>query len=214
MLDCRFKPIDAWQGKATPAYNRKKSPFKAKWSQTLDLLERELNYLHAKDIIIDGYFRYTDLRNDGWPKSLAQPSQPGVVLSFDTKRGRMNMPCDSYTDWEANLRAIALTLECLRTVERYGVTSDLQEQYTGWLKLPAVSAQDEALEHAKTLCRFADRADSLPTLSAALLTDPALFEQVWKEAVKKTHPDTGGNGLHFQQVMTSRDRIRAIRGWQ
>jgi hypothetical protein len=133
------------------------------------------------------------------------------VLSFDTKHGRMSMPCDSYTDWEANLRAIALTLECLRTVERYGVTSNRQEQYTGWLKLPAVSTQDEALEHARALCQFADRSDLSPAL---LLNDFALFEQTWKEAVKKTHPDTGGNGLHFQQVMASRDRIRAIRGWQ
>lgn len=51
VIDCRFKPIDQWPHQQTPSWKRKKSPFKAGWSQTLDLLEKELNHLQAKDII-------------------------------------------------------------------------------------------------------------------------------------------------------------------
>lgn len=211
MLNCRFRPISEWPTTPTPSYKQKAGSFKAKWSQTLDLLERELNNLRAKEVIIEGYFEFAQIRNDGWPKSIARPSRPGVVLSFETKRGRIVMPCDTFNHWESNLRAIALTLEHLRAVERYGVTTEQQEQYTGWLKLPASSSVDELTEHAKTLCEFAERnGDAM----SRLLQDQVLFETIWKEAARKTHPDTGGNGLHFQLVMNSRDRIRTLKEWQ
>lgn len=43
---------------------------------------------------------------------------------------------DTYTTWQDNLRAIALGLEALRKVERYGITRGT-EQYTGWKMLTA-----------------------------------------------------------------------------
>src|SRR5262245_7093403 len=131
MIDRRFKSIENWPSKPAPSYSHQYSRFKAGWQVTLDLLERELNHLGAKDISIEGFFAPSEICNDGWQKSSARPSQSDIVLSFSTKQGRMVMPCDKYTDWEANLRAIALTLEHLRTVERYGATSEKQEQYTG-----------------------------------------------------------------------------------
>lgn len=210
MIDCRFKPIDQWPHQQTPSWKRRKSPFKAGWSQTLDLLEKELNHLKATDIIVDGYFQFRDIRNDGWPKSTARPSQPGVILSFDTKRGRMSMPCDTYTDWEANLRGIALTLEHLRSIERYGVTTEQHEQYTGWLKLPAASPADEATQHAKTLFFYC----GLPTDIEKILGSQVEFEQVWRAAVRRTHPDTGGtNSEAFSAVIAARDRLKQLKGW-
>jgi hypothetical protein len=155
MIDCRFKPINAWPSKPTPEYRRSHSRFKAGWQATLDLLERELNRLKAMDINIEGFFSPKNIRNDGWPKSSARPTQPGVILSFTTKQGRMVMPCDSFRDWEANLRAIALSLEHLRAVNRYCVTTEEKEQYTGWLRLPAAGAADEAAECARILIQHA-----------------------------------------------------------
>lgn len=209
MIDCRFKPIDQWPHQQTPSWKRRKSPFKAGWSQTLDLLERELNYLQAKDIIVDGYFQFRDIRNDGWPKSTARPSQPGVILSFDTKRGRMSMPCDTYTDWEANLRGIALTLENLRSIERYGVTTERQEQYTGWLKLPAANSADEAVQHAQTLITHSGLASTI----AKVITDPLEFDRVWRAATHRAHPDHGGSNEAFHEVITARNRLKQLKGW-
>jgi hypothetical protein len=209
MIDCRFKPIEKWPGKPTATRARKAGSFKAGWQNTLDLLERELNHLRAKDINIEGFFFPKDIRNDGWPKSSARPTQPGVVLSFSTKKGWITMPCDRYTGWESNLRAIALTLEHLRAVERYGVTTEEQEQYTGWLKLPAASAADEATESAKILIAHA----SVTLTPAQVLANQATFNSVWKEAVRRTHPDTGGGGGNFNSVITARDRIAQLKGW-
>jgi len=214
MINCRFRPIDQWPG--TPTKSPKSGAFKAKWSATLDQLERELNHLRAKDIIIEGYFEFGQIRNDGWPKSLAKPSRPGVVLSFEiVKKGRMVMPCDTFDHWESNLRAIALTLEHLRAVERYGVTSDRQEQYTGWLKLPAASATDEAFECARVIAYKARDVNGAPESAAKKAVENAgYFEVLWKDAARQTHPDTGGNAENFKAVIAARDRIRALKGWQ
>lgn len=212
MIDCRFKPIEKWPLKPTPSWSRRSSPFKAGWQQTLDLIERELNYLKAKEITIEGFFHPSQIRNDGWPKSSARPSQPGVILSFTTKRGRMVMPCDRYPDWEANLRAIALTLERLRSVERYGIVTEQQEQYTGWLRLPAAGATDEAFECARILIIHA----CVACTSGQVLNNRSLFDSVWREAVRRTHPDTnnGRDGADFNKVINARDRIKILKGWQ
>lgn len=212
MIDCRFKPLSAWPSKPTPGYARQYSRFKAGWQATLDLLERELSHLGAKDISIEGFFFINDIRNDGWPKSSARPSQPGVILSFTVKCGRMVMPCDRYHDWEANLRAIALTLEHLRAVERYGATSEKQEQYTGWLRLPEASAIDEATECAKVLIQHA----CVSHFPSQVLGDRKVFDSVWREASRRTHPDlnTGRDGADCKKVLAARDRIKTLKGWQ
>jgi hypothetical protein len=211
MIDCRFKPISAWPSKPTPDWARYRSPFKAGWQQTLDLLERELNYLKATNISIEGFFHSSQIRNDGWPKSSARPNQPGVILSFDVKRGRMAMPCDRYRDWEANLRAIALTLERLRSVERYGITTEQQEQYTGWLKLPEASAIDEATECARRLVDLA----CVSHAASELLASRELFEKVAAEALRRNHSDTGnGNVDGLQLALGARNRIRELKGWK
>lgn len=210
MIDCRFAPIKSWPSEPTPAWKRQRGQFKAGWQSTLDLLEKELAYLRAKEITIEGYFAPADIRNDGWPKSSARPTQPGVILSFETTQGRMIFPCDTYTAWEANLRAVALTLEHLRAIERYGAVRD-QQQYTGWLKLPAASPADEAYQLALGLAQMAGASDGT---AASLLTNQALFDQVWRDAVRRTHPDNGGQADEFRTVMNARDRLRALKGWQ
>jgi hypothetical protein len=212
MIDCRFKPIENWPSKPTPGYARQYSRFKAGWQATLDLLERELNHLGAKDISIEGFFAPSEIRNDGWPKSSARPTQPGVVLSFNVKRGRMIMPCDRYHEWEANLRAIALTLEHLRAVERYGATTEEKEQYTGWLRLPVASPSDEAAECAKILIKHA----CVNYSTTQVLANQSIFDELWRVAVKRTHPDAnpGRDGTDFNRVITARDRIKTLKGWQ
>jgi hypothetical protein len=211
VIDCRFKPIEKWPSKPTPGAVRQYGRFKAKWQTTLDLLERELNHLGARDITIEGFFFIDDIRNDGWPRSSARPTQPGIVLSFNVKRGRMVIPCDRYQDWQANLRAIALTLEHLRAVERYGVTTEQQEQYTGWLRLPAAGVTDEAAELAKILIHHA----CIAHFPSQVLGDQKVFDSVWREAVRRTHPDAnnGRDNGDFNKVINARERIKTLKGW-
>jgi hypothetical protein len=209
MIDCRFKPIEKWPKKPTSSWNRK-SRFRATWSQTLDLLERELVKLRAKEIVVEAFFHPSDIRNDGWPRANARASQPGVVLRFTTKKGvEAEFGCDRFTDWQQNLRAIALGLEALRKIDDYGIVVEEEQQYTGWLKLPAASAADEATESVKILIAHA----SVTLTPAQVLANQATFNSVWKEAARRTHPDTGEEGGNFNSVITARDRITQLKGW-
>jgi hypothetical protein len=210
MIDCRFKPIEKWPSKPTPSHDRK-NLFSAPWEKTLRLLESELTKIRARDITIEGFFFQDDIRNDGWPRSAARPTQPGVILRFVTKKGVMEFACDRFTHWQKNVRAIALGLEALRKIDKYGITSE-EEQYSGWLRLPVASPVDEATECAKILIEHA----SVNYAPSQILGDSNVFDEVWRVAVKRTHPDTGvgGNGADFNRVITARERIKTLKGWR
>lgn len=211
MIQCNFRPIDSWPGTPTPSHKRRDGAFSATWAATLRLLEKELNNLNAKDIIVNAYFQFGDIRKDGWPKSLARPSQPGVVLSFETKKGRIVMPCDAFNHWESNLRAIGLTLEHLRAVARYGVVTSEEEQYTGWLKLPAASPADELAQHAETICNYAGMNGQS---RFTIFSDQKSFDSAWRAAARNWHPDkNGGRDYEFKDVIAARDAIRKVKGW-
>lgn len=123
----------------------------------------------------------------------------------------MEFACDQFGDWQQNLRAIALGLEKLRQIDEYGIVVEEEQQYTGWLKLPAASVVDEATECARILIRYA----SVGTETGKVVMDQKVFDQVWREAVRRTHPDQnpGQGGADFNNVITARDRLKTLKGW-
>lgn len=135
-----FRALTAWPYPNT--VSRRDRPFNTPYSRTLKLLDRELEHLDASAIILAAQFREQDLRLDGMPRSGArEPVHPGVELSFDSRAhrgGRLVYHSDSCTKWEDNVRSIALGLEALRAVDRFGITTSGQ-QYAGWLQLSAVN---------------------------------------------------------------------------
>jgi hypothetical protein len=210
MIDARFKPITRWPNAPTPKESRRHR-FRAPWSNTLDLLEFELRKLQAADITIEAFFQSGEIRNDGWPKSNARPSHPGVVLRFVTAGREAEFACDRFADWQQNLRAIALGLEKLRLVDDYGIVAEEGQQYTGWLKLPEASAIDEASECARKLVNLA----CVKHVASEILASRELFEKVAAEAIRRTHSDTGSgdvDGLQF--ALAARNRIRELKGWR
>lgn len=111
----------------------------------MERLDREIWHLggQSADLMADLSPAY--IRRDGGARSDAkQRTHPGVIVAFECKHGPLSYPCDRFWTWQDNLRAIALALEHLRAVERYGVTRR-GEQYTGWAQLPAPSNQTDAM---------------------------------------------------------------------
>lgn len=135
MLDYTIQPIQKWPGEKRLPEDRRESQFKAGWSDTLELLERELAMIRATDVVIQADCPREALRNDGRFRAGARLYGPAVILSFETKKiGPLSYPCDTFNHWTDNVRAIALALEALRKVDRYGVGRG-GEQYRGWLAL-------------------------------------------------------------------------------
>lgn len=189
MIQARFVPIQQWPKKPTPSWQRRSSQFRSGYNDTLSLLEAELGKVNGKDILIQLYMEPKDIRGDGWPRAGRRPKEPGVILTFRRQQETVSMPCDRFVDWEDNLRAIALSLQALRAVDRYGVTTS-GEQYRGFVALPAASELVDV--DVLALHSGVARHD----LEAAFST----LKQAYVLAVRKVHPDAGGSQDEFMAV--------------
>lgn len=138
------QPITDFTIFTTTPTQRKGSQFKASWSDTIAALERELDLLGAHDIVMEIGVSARDIRKDGMLRADARPTHPGVRISFQSNSGALSFTCDTYEQtyswvglpsWQSNVRAIVLTLEALRAVDRYGATKG--EQYAGFKALGA-----------------------------------------------------------------------------
>lgn len=203
-LGANFRPIDRWPGEETRS--RQLSPFSASWPSTLELLHRELRELRAKNIICQIAITERDLRQDGYPRANARAAHPGVILAFDSKHGPLKYACDRFTDWQSNIRAIALGLEALRKVDRYGITKR-GEQYTGWRALPASSAEPAmTLERAaEFMALHAIRVQPTADVSAnRVLRSRPHFLLTYRLAAQRLHPDAGGSTEDFQRLQEAK----------
>lgn len=132
-----------------------RSQFRGSYGKTLKDLERELDHLDAHAITIQAGFPNDKIRNDGWPYSSARPEHPGVVLQFQKKKDVLTFRSLKFATFEENLRAIALTMDALRRVDRYGVVEG--EQYQGFKQIAAPAATVEQTKLDK-LIQVRDRA--------------------------------------------------------
>lgn len=176
------RPLPAvWPtGRRTPIDERRRSPFRATLARTLDHLEWELRQLEAVfPVVLEAGYQSHEIRLDGRPRAGASPRDPAVVISFESQLGPLRYACDAFDEHAANLRAIGLTLEHLRAVDRYGVTKR-GEQYSGWLQL---TESAESREEAEAFIR--EQADGTgPDLLAA-----------YRAAARRLHPDTAAPGI-------------------
>jgi hypothetical protein len=190
MLDARFQPLPKWTRK--PALGRQNAHFKTPYKKTLDKLEYELGRLDARDIRIEAGYERSQISNDGWPRGGMRPSHPGVVLYFETKDGAMCFPCGTYGRLEDNLHAIALTLENLRAVDRYGVTLG-HEQYRGFLALPPAASTSDAW----TIDRAAEWLN-LQSGRVGTLHSEITYRAAYRDVAARLHPDAGGSPDQWQ----------------
>ncbi|MGH3189992.1 MAG: hypothetical protein ACRDOL_22555 [Streptosporangiaceae bacterium] len=201
-LRYRFRPLGPWTGPATPAGSRRNATFKATYPATLALVFREAEKLGARELVLQVDISDRWIRTDGLPAANARfGSHPGVVVSFESRYGPLRYATDAFTEWRDNLRAIALSLEALRAVDRYGV-SKRGEQYTGWKALPAgtgaaFGSADDAEQWMRQVAleRFQIEADrDRPTA-------------IYHALARRMHPDTGGDRGEWDRLDAARQLL-------
>jgi hypothetical protein len=207
-MKATFRPIDSWpNGEYTKPYLRKsRYTFKGNYSSTLELLEKELGQLGAREVVIQLELNESDIRLDGMPRTNATPKGPAVVVSFDSKHGPLRYATDTFSDWKSNLRAIALGLEALRKVERYGITKR-GEQYTGWKQLGAgieMPAAQMTVEEAARFLATVEGSNNVADRAGVLLSDAYELNYAYKLAAKRLHPDAGGSTEEFQKLQEAK----------
>jgi hypothetical protein len=201
-----FRPLTIWPGGDHTRY-RKASQFSSTYPATLELLQRELGMLGVTEAVLQLAIGEADIRTDGMPRASARPAHPGVVLTFESRHGHLQYATDVFDTWHDNLRAIALSLEALRLVDRYGI-SKRGEQYTGWKALPAGG---NGRGHRETAARFVLRCAGLADddVNVSGVLDGSSLHSVYRLAARRAHPDTGGSDAVFAQLEQARRTIEA-----
>lgn len=198
------RPLGHWTDPVTDP-RRGATAFRATWADTLKLLERETEHLGATTVVIQVDADETDIRRDGMLRARARVGHPGVVVSFQSAHGPLRYATDTYEDaswstsltgWQANVRAVALALEALRAVDRYGVTRR-GEQYQGWAALPAGPAP--AFGSADEAHRWMREQADLGTGA-----DPV---RLYRHLARRMHPDAGGNPADWERLTAAHELV-------
>lgn len=186
----RFRPLrmETWVGPTTPPHKRRSRwTFKAGWNDTLNLLDREIENLGAREFIIEADFKESDIRLDGVPRANArQPQFPGVRVFFESRHGPLVYQADNCEFWQHNARSIALGLEALRAVDRYGITHRA-EQYTGFRAIgPGANSTRVTFENADAAVRW------LRSHAGLAGADGLSVRSLARLVARNVHPDAGG----------------------
>jgi hypothetical protein len=204
VVSWQIEPLGRWSQDVT-RNRRPAHTFSAPWSKTLELLTSEIDKLGLRGTValrID--VQHADIRRDGMLRANARVGFPGVVVSFESRYGPLSYATDAYDSWQANVRAIALSLESLRAVDRYGVSKS-GEQYAGW----------RAIESGSTAPVFASADAAARWLQQMFepLGQPMTTKELLRAAAKKCHPDRNrGDHTLWEQYDAARQLLEDHRG--
>lgn len=216
----QHKAIDEWPRKRVTG---KKSQFDSKWSATLEVLQRELKHMRGvrwATVTLKTFHRADQVRNDGMLRAdVTQPSYPGVILEFDvaemvkrngeweTVSRKMQFICDTYNQWKDNVRAIALGMEALRSVERYGITSEKGEQYEGFKEkaLPPSIVLGQSMTFADAQAFIIHKGGGV----SGSIDNAQQLDAMFRQAAARCHPDRGGNHEDMSKLNLAREVLKA-----
>lgn len=160
----------------TEAIDRQGGAFKCDTERALRNLRRELELMGAINIVLSSNCA---LGQDN-------PPDPGVCAYFEWDDLHLAIPCDRWVRLAHNIQAIALSVEAMRGLERWGARHMLRAMFSGFKQL---SMGD--LEWWKTL-GFKDADVNAVTITEA-----------YRRLVKEAHPDTPG-GTHERFIKLQR----------
>jgi hypothetical protein len=122
---------------------------------------------------------------------------PGVALYFTRKGKPVCLACDSYDAVWKNVRALQLTLEAMRGIERWGSTQLLDRAFTGFAALPEKAT-------AETCWNVL----GIPSTSDRIAIDTA-----FRKRAMELHPDLGGTNAEMARLNEARHQaLESIAG--
>lgn len=166
--------------------NRRDAAFKVDFARARDEMLNELKLLRTREVVLSSN---VPLRVDGLPMaSASEPADPGVAVYFDRYTSGEWKPyviaCDAYRKVKWNLRAIGETVAALRSIQRHGASSMLEQAFTGFAALPPAhrgKPWHEVLGVEERAC-------------AADIRD------AYRELARIHHPDAGGDAERMGEI--------------
>ena len=144
---------------------------------------------------VDNYIISSNLavRRDGLPyANQKRPEDPGVVLYFTRKGKDIAISCDAWWTVDANLRAIGLTVEAIRGMERWGTEEMVDRAFTGFAALP-----ESVIVTPYTKRAWHEVLEVSPNASIEVI------KAAYRQQLHKAHPDKGGSDIAFQEVQAA-----------
>lgn len=177
----------------TPGHLRTYSTFRTTTEKAFNGLLAELERLRARGVIISSNLK---LRNDGFPYA-NQPrhGDEGIAVYFTRKGKEYALACDKFTKREDNLRALALTIEAIRGIERWGSSDLMERAFTGFAQL-AAPADTRTWWQVLGVDEHADRYE----VHRAYLYLRSIH-----------HPDKGGDDASFNAVQVAWEQFERER---
>lgn len=163
-----------------PSYKRESSRYEVTFLKARDHLVRQIELAGGRDIVIS---TNVPLRRDGLPlANMAEPKDPGVAAYWtDRKKKPRVIACDHWRKVRDNLRAVGLTVEALRSIERAGATELLERAFSGFAALPPPAGHWEVLGLQRGASRSAVTAR-------------------YHELAGRHHPDRGGSNAEMARI--------------
>lgn len=195
-----YKPIAEWPGELRMF--RKHDQFSVSWPTTENDLIDEVFALQPsgtsrRDLLVTIQVATDDIIRDASRlHAKANLRHPGVIVNFGSRLGEVQLWADAFYDWRANVRGVALALEAMRKIDRYGVGRG-DEQYQGWLALDAGTGSGGSETDEQFI--------------ATLINWPLSKVQENRDAAGRTallcaHPDRGGTHEAIVRVNAIRER--------
>lgn len=153
-------------------------------------LTDELRKMGASQVIISTSI---PLRRDGLP--LSRPpvdGDPGCAVYFLWRKQPTCIACDRYIEVQDNIRALTLTIEAMRAIERHGSTDLLNRAFSGFAALPSRSHWSQVLGVPAT-------------------ADRATIDKAYRSLALTNHPDKGGSHDAMADINAAYESAKAER---
>lgn len=179
----------AWPAGKPVSRSPRRAPFGRKHTVAtgIDEIRRNLKLMGARHVVVTSNL---PLRNDGQPSGSANVREGvsrGVSVYWTVDDQPHVIACDTYWHVEDNLRAIALSLEAMRGIERWGAVQAAQ-MFQGFQALPPGTGEVAATQRPwrEVLGGDAGWPDGLSPEDELVIAKAR-----YKAAIKKVHPDAG-----------------------
>lgn len=136
-------------------------------SKCLSELRREISLMGGTDLVLSSSVTL----------GAERPADPGVVAYFMWQKQQMAIPCDRWDSVAGNVRAITLTVEAMRGLERWGAKHMIHAMFNGF----------------KRLSEKASGVSWWEVLGVSHKADAAEIKRAYVERAKVCHPDKGGS---------------------
>ena len=159
---------------------RDQARYKVSFNRARVELERALRLMGAANLVLSSN---VPLRLDGLPyagEADRHHKDPGVAVYFSWKKEPWVIACDQWDRVKDNLRAVGLTVEAMRMIERTGATELLKRAFSGFKSLPARGETTSSRAWWDVI--GCDAEEDLDEIKAA-----------YRRVAAQIHPDAGGS---------------------